>query len=192
MKWDLPLPSSVVSSLLVLVEGVIALWQLDRALLRVAAYLNAAEVYDEHKPIKVSDVWFERVSGRSHGPVWFRKTQVALKLGMLTCSKAVGLSMSGVTRKGKDRLFDQTFWLPRVRRMAELRLGVLNNFSSDVLFVNVAARCRSAGGSDSSGIQTSYWNARSLHWFDQSITLTNCPRPRNPQDSCGADVQRSK
>lgn len=160
------LPSSVVSTLLVLVVDVIALWFLDRALRGVAAYLNAAEVYDERKSIKTSDVWFERVSGRSHGPVWFRKTQVAVKAGMLICSIAVGLSIDGVTRKQKVRLLNQTVLVPRLRRTAQLGIGGLNNFSNDVVFVSFAQQCKSADGNDSFGMQTTYWNARSLETFD--------------------------
>lgn len=165
MKWDLSFPSSVVSSLLVLVVDVIALWFLDRALLRISAFLNAGEVYDARKSIKTSDVWFKCISGRSYAPVSFRKTQVAVKLGMLVCSIAVGLSIDGVTQKEQAQLVDQTVLVPRVRRKAQLGIGGLKNFSSGVRLVVTAERCRSAAGNDSSGIQTVYWNARSINIF---------------------------
>lgn len=163
MKLELPLTSSIVTTFADLLLDVIGLWLLDHALLRVAVYLNSCEVYDAHNSIRISDVWFESVSGRSHGPMWFRKAQVALKLVMLACSIAVGLSIDGFSRDRKVRMLDETVLVPQVRRMAQLGIGGFNNFSTDVLFVFYASRCYFADNDDVSGLHTfTYWNARAL------------------------------
>lgn len=163
MKWELHLSSSLVTTLLVLLLDVVALWLLDTALLRVAAYLNARAVYDARKSIKISDVWFESVSGRSHGPVWFRAAQVALKLLMFTCSIAVRLSIDGFTKYRQVRVPNQTVLVRQDRRMSEIGIGGHKNFSSDVMFVQSSASCSFRDRDTISGLENIVrWNVRAL------------------------------
>lgn len=100
------MPSSIATTISVLSLDVFALWILDFALLRVAAYLNGRVLYDEHNSVEISDVWFEGISGHSHGPMWFRKSQVVLKMLLLVCSMIVGLSIDGFTGDRVLRLPD--------------------------------------------------------------------------------------
>lgn len=176
MNWELSLPSSFVTTFLVLFVDVIALWLLDNALLRVAAFLNARVVYDTQKSIKVSDVWFESISGRSHGPVWFRKAQVAIKFVMLVCSIAVGLSIDGLSRDREVRMPNETVLVRQVRRMEQHGIGGFNDFSIDVLFMKNSFRCTSRDYNASTDLHmTTYWNARAL----MPISRGNCDHDYN-------------
>lgn len=151
------------STFLVLVVEIVALWLLDTAFLRVAAYLNARAVYDAHKPIKISDVPFESISGPSFGPVWFRMSQVALKLVMLVCSIAIGLSIDGFSASQSVVVPEQTIVVRQDRQMADIGIGGFRNFSEEVLFVKRAVSCSRWDRSDRLGIRnTTFWNIRSL------------------------------
>lgn len=157
MKWELSVPSSVATTVLVLLLDVIALWCLDFALRRVAAYLNARAVYDAHNAVNISDVWFERISGHDHGPMWFRTFQASLKLVLRACSILVGLSIDGFSQP----LDGQTVLEHRVRCMAQVGIGGFNNFSTYVLFVKNAYLCGYVDFNDTNGVVTHIiWNAR--------------------------------
>lgn len=135
------MPSSIATTISVLSLDVFALWILDFALLRVAAYLNGRVLYDEHNSVEISDVWFEGISGHSHGPMWFRKSQVVLKMLLLVCSMIVGLSIDGFAGDRLLRLPDQTVVVRRDRRLSKLGIGGYKNFSSEVLFVLETFSC---------------------------------------------------
>lgn len=179
MEWEQSLPSSVVTTLLVLLLDVVALLLFDTAFLRVAAFLNARELYDAHNAINVSDVWLESLSGRSHGPLWFRKLHVLLKLALLACSITVGLSIDGFTENRFVRLEDQTILVPHVRRIADVGITQFSIFSTDVLFVKAAYGCGYSDYNDSTGLNTrTIWNARALepvHHDLQSMDIKAIP-----------------
>lgn len=148
MQWELSLPSSVVSTLFVLVLDVFALWLIDAALVRIAAYLNAREIYDRHNAVQISDVWFESMTGRSHGPMWFRRTQVVLKAVLLASSIAVGLSINSFDNDVFDVIpVRGSMLVRRERRISRLGTGNLPltgdalNLSNEVRFVLGAQSC---------------------------------------------------
>lgn len=167
MKWEIPLSASVASTSLVLVLDVLALWLIDVSLVQIAAYLNALEICDRQNAVEISDVLFESLTGRSHGPMWFRKAQVGLKVVLLACSIAVGLSINAFEYRLSVPVPYQTVLVNRKRGMAQLGIGnppfmdLAQNFSSDVTFVLLATgECFSAVISATSGKTTRvHWNA---------------------------------
>lgn len=141
------MPSAVVITLFVLVLDVLALWIISFALLQIAAYLNTRKVYDRHQAV-------EFVPGRSHGPIGFRVFQVVLTVVLFASSIAVCLSIDGFSVKGHVPVPEQTILVPQERRMDEIGVGEVGNFTKDVLFVRSAFQCASADHSASVGTQT--------------------------------------
>lgn len=120
---------------------------------------------------------FESLTGCSHGPMWFRKAQVALKVLLFVCSICVGLSVNAFQDDfvRLAPLPGRMVLIRRERRMAQLGIGnppiidkttttpvrkLRRNFSSDVMFVRAAQGCLSTSSNASSGvIKQIYLNA---------------------------------
>lgn len=124
MTWEIALSSSLASTFLDIVLDVFAIWLIDAALIRIAVFLNACELYDEHNTIQISDVWFVGLTGRSHGPMWFRKTQVAVKVLLLVWSISIGLSNNPTQYNVLGAGPGQIVLVRQERRMAQLGIGI--------------------------------------------------------------------
>lgn len=75
----------------VLVVDVFVIWLLHHTLLKIGAFLTLRQVLDKKKPVRISEMWFEHFTGRTHGPLWFRYTQAVLKT--VVFAAAVTLSL---------------------------------------------------------------------------------------------------
>lgn len=139
---------------------------MDVSLVQIAAFLIARNVYDRRNTVDLSDVWFECMTGRSHGPMWFRRTQVALKAVLLVSSICVGLSINAIEDEWFHPMPVQRLLIRQERTMAQLGIGnppsvgEYQNFSSDVMFMLAASRCTTTSRNASSGATTHvHWNA---------------------------------
>lgn len=78
-------PSTVISTVTVLVVDVLVLWFVHHALLKIGALLTVRQVLLKKMPVRFSEMTFEYLTGRTHGPLWFRYTQALVKVICLCC-----------------------------------------------------------------------------------------------------------
>lgn len=80
---------------MIAVADVLALMLVHHSLHRVGAFLALRQLLNKKKAVKISELWFEELTGCTHGPLWFRYTQAGIKFCVFAASIALSLSFNG-------------------------------------------------------------------------------------------------
>lgn len=83
-EFQVVVPSAILLTITVLIDDVLVIWLVHQSLLKIGALLSMHQVINKKTPV--------RITGRTHGPVWFRYTQALLKILVFAASVTLGLS----------------------------------------------------------------------------------------------------
>lgn len=91
LAYEVAIPSAVLSTITVLVVDVLVVLLIHHSLLKMGKLLALRHVLLKKKAIRISEMRFEDLTGRTHGPIWFRYTQALLKVMVFAASVMLSL-----------------------------------------------------------------------------------------------------
>lgn len=120
---EVAIPSAILSTITVLVVDVLVVLLLHHSLLKMGTLLAMRQLLAKKKALRVSELWFEYLTGRTHGPPWFRYVQALLKTIVFAASIVLSLSLNGSSRDLLERIPGQTILVQNPRNLDNVGLG---------------------------------------------------------------------
>lgn len=176
--YEVPIHSSFLSVFAVLIVDVLVLWVIHHSLHKIGALLALRQLLHDKRAVKISELWFENCTGRTHGPLWFRYTQTMLKMTVFVASIVLSLSLNGSSRPRIKQMTGQTILIQKPRTLQNLGLGSpksqnLLNFPIELLFASSFRSCK-----DENQTTRRYYNAR------LTSPLKSTDKQASPQIDC--------